>query len=159
MITQFNQPWVSQMLDGGQESRVAMLCVEKGLKMTSPRRIIARVLSDADDHPDIEELHGRVRALDSSISIATVYRTMRLFEDVNIVSKRDFRDGKARYEEAQDEKSHHHHMIDITNGQVMEFFNEELERLKVKIAREMGFELVDHHLELFGVPLQKSSKD
>jgi Fur family transcriptional regulator, ferric uptake regulator len=142
------------MPDGGTESRVAQLCIDKGLKMTEPRRVIARVLSDSDDHPDVEALHARVRAIDSSISIATVYRTMKLFEEAHIVSKRDFGDGRARYEEVQGDLDHHHHLIDVTTGNVIEFYNEELERLKEQIAREHGFKLVDHHLELFGVPLE-----
>ncbi len=140
------------MPDDVLESRVAQLCVEKGLKMTEPRRIIARVLSDADDHPDVESLHERVRRLDPSISIATVYRTMKLFEESDIVTKRDFGDGRARYEESKAEY-HHHHLIDVTSGEVFEFYNEELEQLKIRIAREHGYKLVDHHLELFGVPL------
>ena len=140
------------MPDDVLESRVAQLCVEKGLKMTEPRRIIARVLSDADDHPDVESLHERVRRLDPTISIATVYRTMKLFEESDIVTKRDFGDGRARYEESKAEY-HHHHLIDVTSGEVFEFYNEELEQLKIRIAREHGYKLVDHHLELFGVPL------
>lgn len=140
------------MPDDVLESRVAQLCAEKGLKMTEPRRIIARVLSDADDHPDVEALHERVRRLDPSISIATVYRTMKLFEESDIVTKRDFGDGRARYEESKAEY-HHHHLIDVTSGEVFEFYNEELEQLKIRIAREHGYKLVDHHLELFGVPL------
>ncbi len=134
------------------ESRVARLCVEKGLKMTEPRRVIARVLSDSDDHPDVEALHARVKEHDHSISIATVYRTMKLFEEANIVTKRDFGDGRARYEEVQGDEDHHHHLIDVTTGDVIEFFDEELEILKKKIAERLGYDLVDHHLELFGVP-------
>ena len=125
-----------------QDSRIAKMCVEKGLKMTEPRKVIARVLSDATDHPDVEALHRRVRDLDPSISIATVYRTMKLFEDTNIVSKRDFGDGRARYEEIQGDEDHHHHLIDVRTGEVIEFYNEELENLKVKIANELGYELV-----------------
>ena len=138
------------------ESRIAKICVEKGLKMTEPRKVIARVLSDATDHPDVEALHKRVRHFDSSISIATVYRTMKLFEDTNIVSKRDFGDGRARYEEIQGDEDHHHHLIDVRTGEVIEFYNEELENLKVKIANELGYDLVDHHLELFGLPVSKN---
>ena len=138
------------------DSRIAKICVEKGLKMTEPRKVIARVLSDATEHPDVEALHRRVRALDSSISIATVYRTMKLFEDTNIVSKRDFGDGRARYEEIQGDEDHHHHLIDVRTGKIIEFYNEELENLKVKIANELGYALVDHHLELFGSPISKN---
>ena len=144
------------MAEASMESRVAALCLEKGLKMTEPRRVIARVLSEAEDHPDVESLHERVREIDRSISIATVYRTMKLFEEANIVTKREFGDGRARYEEINGEEDHHHHMIDVTTGNVIEFYNEELEALKDYIARELGFELVDHHLELFGVPLKKA---
>ena len=139
------------------DSRIAKICVEKGLKMTEPRKVIARVLSDATDHPDVEALHRRVRDFDSSISIATVYRTMKLFEDTNIVSKRDFGDGRARYEEIQGDEDHHHHLIDVRTGKIIEFYNEELENLKVKIANELGYELVDHHLELLAVQSQKIS--
>ena len=146
------------MPDGGMNSRVARLCIEKGLKMTEPRRVIARVLSESEDHPDVEALHGRVRELDPTISIATVYRTMKLFEETNIVTKRDFGDGRARYEQIQGDEDHHHHLIDVTTGRVMEFYNAELETLKIKIANEMGFKLVDHQLELFGVPLNRGVK-
>ncbi|MCH1424860.1 MAG: transcriptional repressor [Burkholderiales bacterium] len=124
--------------------------------MTEPRKVIAKVLSDSKDHPDVESLHNRVRILDPTISIATVYRTMKLFEDTNIVTKRDFGDGRARYEEIQGDEDHHHHLIDVRTGKVIEFYNEELERLKVKIANDLGYELVDHHLELFGSPIKKN---
>jgi Fur family ferric uptake transcriptional regulator len=144
------------MRNSPSDSRVAKLCIDKGLKMTEPRKIIAKVLSDSNDHPDVESLHNRVRTLDPTISIATVYRTMKLFEDTNIVTKRDFGDGRARYEEIQGDEDHHHHLIDVRTGQVIEFYNEELERLKVKIANDLGYELVDHHLELFGSPIKKT---
>ena len=144
------------MSNNTSESRVAKLCVDKGLKMTEPRKVIAKVLSDSKDHPDVESLHNRVRILDPTISIATVYRTMKLFEDTNIVTKRDFGDGRARYEEIQGDEDHHHHLIDVRTGKVIEFYNEELERLKVKIANDLGYELVDHHLELFGSPIKKN---
>ena len=144
------------MPNNTSESRVAKLCVDKGLKMTEPRKVIAKVLSDSKDHPDVESLHNRVRILDPTISIATVYRTMKLFEDTNIVTKRDFGDGRARYEEIQGDEDHHHHLIDVRTGKIIEFYNEELERLKVKIANDLGYELVDHHLELFGSPIKKN---
>ena len=144
------------MAEASMESRVVALCLEKGLKMTEPRRVIARVLSDLGGSSRCGILHERVRAIDRSISIATVYRTMKLFEEAQIVSKRDFGDGRARYEEINGEEDHHHHMIDVTTGNVIEFYNEELEALKEYIARELGFDLVDHHLELFGVPLKKA---
>ena len=139
----------------GVLSRIEALCAEKGLRMTEPRRVIARVLSDSEDHPDAEELYDLVKAIDSSISMATIYRTMKLFEEMSIVSKRDFGDGRARYEKQSGPEDHHHHMIDVQSGEVIEFFNQELEDLKKRIARDLGFELVDHHLELFGVRLKK----
>lgn len=131
--------------------RIEKICIEKGLRMTEPRRIIARVLSTSDDHPDAEELHRRANALDASISLATVYRTVKLFEDYNIIERHDFRDGRARYEEAPTE--HHDHLIDVRSGDVVEFHSEEIERLQEEIARELGYKLVDHRLELYGVPI------
>ena len=110
--------------------------------MTEPRKVIAKVLSESKDHPDVESLHSRVRSLDPTISIATVYRTMKLFEDTNIVTKRDFGDGRARYEEIQGDEDHHHHLIDVRTGKVIEFYNEDLERLKVKIANDLGLSLI-----------------
>jgi Fur family ferric uptake transcriptional regulator len=133
------------------ETRLESLCIEKGMKMTEQRRIIARVLSVADDHPDVEEVYRRASELDSKISIATVYRTMRLFEDEGIVDRHDFGDGRARYEETSEE--HHDHLIDVKSGRVIEFHNEEIEALQERIAREHGLKLVDHRLELYGVPL------
>jgi Fur family ferric uptake transcriptional regulator len=133
------------------ETRLERLCIEKGMKMTEQRRIIARVLSVADDHPDVEEVYRRASELDSKISIATVYRTMRLFEDEGIVDRHDFGDGRARYEETSEE--HHDHLIDVKSGRVIEFHNEEIEALQERIAREHGLRLVDHRLELYGVPL------
>ena len=136
--------------------RLEKLCVEKGLRMTEPRRVIARVLSTATDHPDAEELHRRANAQDASISLATVYRTVKLFEDAGIIQAHDFRDGRARYEEVPDE--HHDHLINVKNGEVVEFHSEEIERLQEEIARKLGFKLVDHRLELYGIPLQEDDK-
>ncbi len=133
--------------------RIEKLCAEKGLKMTAQRRVIARVLSEATDHPDVEELYHRASALDSAISIATVYRTVRLFEEANILERHDFRDGRSRYEEVTDQ--HHDHLIDIETGNVIEFQNEEIERLQKEIAKKLGYELVDHRLELYGTPKKK----
>ena len=130
-------------------------CIKQGMKMTGQRRIIARVLSDATDHPDVEEVYRRAAAADPQISIATVYRTMRLFEDAGIVERHDFRDGRSRYEEAP--TKHHDHHIDIKSGVVVEFQNEEIERLQKEIARAHGYILVDHRLELYAVPIK--SKD
>jgi len=133
------------------ENRIERLCIEKGMKMTEQRRIIARVLSAADDHPDVEEVYRRASKLDPRISIATVYRTVRLFDEANIVERHDFGDGRSRYEEATEE--HHDHLIDIQSGKVIEFQNEEIENLQEKIARKHGMKLVGHRLELYGVPL------
>jgi Fur family ferric uptake transcriptional regulator len=130
-------------------NRVEKLCADKGLRMTDQRRTIARVLSDASDHPDAEELYRRAVALDPHISIATVYRTVKLFKDAGILESHDFGDGRARYEEAPD--SHHDHLIDVQTGKVIEFRNEEIEKLQRRVADELGFELVDHRLELYGV--------
>ncbi len=138
-------------------SRIEQLCIDNGMKMTEQRRVIARVLSEAEDHPDVEEVYKRASEQDSRISIATVYRTMRLFEDAGIVERHDFGDGRARYEEATDE--HHDHLINVKSGKVIEFQNEEIERLQEKIARAHGLKLVGHRLELYGVPLAEGDAD
>ena len=135
-------------------NRIEQLCIDKGLRMTEQRRVIARVLSLAKDHPDAEELHRRAAAEDSRISLATVYRTVRLFDEAGIIERHDFRDGRSRYEEAGDD--HHDHLIDLKSGKVVEFMNEEIEALQTKIAQELGYKLVDHRLELYGVPLDKA---
>ena len=132
--------------------RIEKLCVEKGLRMTEQRRVIARILSQADDHPDAEELHRRAADVDSRISLATVYRTVRLFEEAGIIERHDFRDGRSRYEEAPEE--HHDHLIDLKTGEVVEFMDEEIEKLQEAIARRLGYKLVDHRLELYGVKLE-----
>ena len=131
-------------------SRLELLCQAKGLKMTEQRRVIARVLSSSGDHPDVEQLHRRAVAIDPRISIATVYRTVRLFEDANILERHEFGDGRARYEEIP--SSHHDHLINIKTGEVIEFQNEEIEALQQKVAQELGYRLVGHRLELLGVP-------
>ncbi len=131
------------------ESRIERLCVERGMKMTGQRRVIARVLSEASDHPDVEELYRRATALDPRISIATVYRTVRLFEEKGILERRDFGGGRARYEPTE-EGPHHYHLIDIDSGKVVEFQDEEHERLMQAIAARLGFDLVSVRLELFG---------
>lgn len=138
-------------------SRIERLCIEKGMKMTGQRRLIARVLSESEDHPDVEAVYRRASELDPKISIATVYRTVRLFEEANILDRHDFGDGRARYEEAPLE--HHDHLIDVRSGRVLEFQDEEIELLQKKIARELGFELIDHRLELYGVPLGSDSDE
>jgi len=135
-------------------SRIEQLCVDKGMKMTGQRRIIARVLSEATDHPDVEEVYRRAVELDPRISIATVYRTVRLFEEANILERHDFGDGRSRYEEASEE--HHDHLIDIQSGRVTEFRSVDIEALQEKIAAEHGYRLVGHRLELYGVPMNRS---
>lgn len=129
------------------------LCIKKGLKMTDQRRVIAKVLSEATDHPDVEEVYNRASAIDPKISIATVYRTLKLFEEVNVLERHDFGGNKARYEPLPDE--HHDHLIDIDTGEVVEFHNEEIEELQKKIAEKLGFKLIDHRLELYGVKTKK----
>jgi Fur family transcriptional regulator, ferric uptake regulator len=136
--------------------RIESLCAEKGMRMTDQRRVIARVLSSADDHPDVEELHRRAHAIDPHISIATVYRTVRLFEESGIITRHDFRDGRSRYEEHPE--VHHDHLIDMKTGKVVEFVDPEIERLQQEIARRLGFKLVDHRLELYGMPLDDKAK-
>jgi Fur family transcriptional regulator, ferric uptake regulator len=132
---------------------VEALCAEKGLRITEQRRVIARVLSEAEDHPDVEALHARAAAIDSGISIATVYRTVRLFEEAGILERHDFGDGRARYEAAPE--AHHDHLINVETGQVIEFVDPELEALQRKIAERLGFRLVDHRMELYGVSLER----
>lgn len=140
----------------GDPDRIENLCVEKGMRMTEQRRVIARVLSLAHDHPDVEEVYYRASEVDNKISIATVYRTVRLFEEAGILERHDFRDGRSRYEQVPEE--HHDHLIDLSTGKVIEFHNDEIERLQAIIARELGFELVDHRLELYGVPFDRDRK-
>ena len=137
------------------ESRIEQLCIDKGMKMTDQRRIIARVLSESEDHPDVEEVHRRSSEIDNRISIATVYRTVRLFEEAGIIERHDFGDGRARYEEVTEE--HHDHLINVQSGEVIEFQNTEIERLQEIIARDHGMRLVGHKLELYGVPLKKGA--
>ncbi|MDA7948009.1 MAG: transcriptional repressor [Hyphomicrobiaceae bacterium] len=138
------------------ESRLERLCREYGMRMTGQRRVIASVLSDAKDHPDVEEVHRRASSVDSNISLSTVYRTVRLFEEAGILERHEFGDGRARYEQVA--KEHHDHLIDIRTGKVIEFQNEQVEKLQEAIARELGYELVDHRLELYGVPLKDKGK-
>ena len=134
--------------------RIEKLCVEKNMRMTDQRRVIARVLSAAIDHPDVEELHRRAHAIDPHISIATVYRTVRLFDEAGIIQRHDFRDGRSRYEEHPD--VHHDHLIDMKTGKVIEFVDDEIEALQEAIARKLGYRLVDHRLELYGVPVEET---
>ncbi|MEH6495340.1 MAG: Fur family transcriptional regulator [Pseudomonas marincola] len=132
-------------------SRVEQLCIDKGLRMTEQRRVIARVLSDSHDHPDVELVYKRAADVDDTISISTVYRTVRMFEENAILERHDFGDGRARYEEVSDK--HHDHLINIETGQVIEFTSDKIEALQTLIAKELGFELVDHRLELYGKPI------
>ena len=138
-------------------SRLENLCIKRGMKMTGQRRVIARVLSDADDHPDVEELYKRSSQVDNNISIATVYRTVRLFEEAGLLDRHDFGDGRARYEEASSE--HHDHLIDVKSGKVIEFHDEEIENSQHKIASKLGYKLVGHRMELYGAPINYNSDD
>lgn len=131
-------------------SRLEQLCLDKGLKMTEQRRVIARVLSDSADHPDVEQVYRRATEIDPHISIATVYRTVRLFEEANILARHDFGEGRARYEEMP--SAHHDHLINLQTGEVIEFRNEDIEKLQHLVANELGYDLVGHRLELYAVP-------
>lgn len=133
-------------------SRLELLCLEKGLKMTDQRRVIARVLSDASDHPDVEQVYRRATAIDPHISIATVYRTVRLLEEASILERHDFGDGRSRYEESP--REHHDHLIDVESGRVIEFREEEIEALQRGVAERLGYRLVGHRLELYAVPVK-----
>ena len=128
-------------------------CIEKGVRLTDQRKLIAQVMSKSTDHPDVDELHKRVSKIDTKISIATVYRTVKLFEEAGIVEKHDFKGNKARYEQAPQE--HHDHLIDVNTGEITEFVNDDIEKLQQKIAEELGYKLVDHRLELYGSKIKK----
>lgn len=138
-----------------QKIDLEQLCADKGLRITEQRRVIARVLSESEDHPDVEMLHERANKIDSGISIATVYRTVRLFEEAGILDRHDFGDGRARYEAAPE--AHHDHLIDVETGKVIEFVDPEIEALQKQIAEKLGYRLVDHRLELYGVRLDRES--
>ena len=131
-------------------------CVAKGMRMTEQRRVIARALAQSADHPDVEELYRRCAEIDPHISISTVYRTVKLFDDAGIIERHDFREGRARYEQISE--THHDHLIDLRSGRVIEFQSEEIERLQADIARRLGYRLVDHRLELYAVPLADAKK-
>ena len=137
-------------------NRIETACQDRGMRMTGQRRVIAQVIADSEDHPDVEELYRRASTIDPRISIATVYRTVKLFEDAGILDRLDFGDGRARYEELRED--HHDHLIDLNSGAVIEFRNEEIERLQEIVARELGYKLVDHRLELYGVKIDRQSK-
>ena len=128
-------------------------CITKGVRLTDQRKLVAKVMSGSDDHPDVDELHKRVAKLDSKISIATVYRTVKLFEEAGIVDKHDFKGNKARYEQTTQE--HHDHLIDINTGEITEFVNEDIEKLQEQVAEKLGYKLVDHRLELYGSKIKK----
>ena len=134
-------------------SNIENKCIQKGVRLTDQRKLIAKVMSDSEDHPDVDELHKRVSDLDSKISIATVYRTVKLFEEAGIVAKHDFKGNKARYE--QTTQDHHDHLIDINTGEITEFVNEDIEKLQKQVAEKLGYKLVDHRLELYGSKIKK----
>ncbi len=140
-----------------QRIDLEQLCADRGLRITEQRRVIARVLSESEDHPDVEQLHHRASAIDPKISIATVYRTVRLFEDAGILDRHDFGDGRSRYEAAPE--AHHDHLIDVESGTVVEFVDPELEALQKVIAERLGYRLVDHRMELYGVKLDRGEKN
>ena len=128
-------------------------CIQKGIRLTDQRRLVAKAMSDSDDHPDVDELHKRVNKLDPKISIATVYRTVKLFEEAGVVAKHDFKGNKARYEQAPHD--HHDHLIDINTGEITEFVDEDIEKLQKKVAEKLGYKLVDHRLELYASKIKK----
>ena len=128
-------------------------CINKGVRLTEQRKLVAKVMSESEDHPDVDELHKRVNELDSKISIATVYRTVKLFEEAGILSKHDFKGNKARYEETA--KEHHDHLIDVNTGEITEFVNEDIQKLQKEVAKKLGYKLVDHRLELYGSKIKK----
>ena len=144
------------MVSGQRPQDIEAACAAKGMRMTEQRRIIARVLAAADDHPDVEELYRRCAAVNERISISTVYRTVKLFEDAGIIERHDFRNGRARYEQMPD--SHHDHLINLRTGEVIEFQSEEIERLQAEVARRLGYRLVNHRLELYAIPLDAKPK-
>ncbi|GJM00861.1 MAG: transcriptional repressor [Methyloligella sp.] len=154
-MTEKKEAEAKSLGENGQElSSLELLCAEKNMRMTDQRRIIARILSEATDHPSVEDVYSRAHVVDDRISLSTVYRTVRLFVDAGIVESHDFGDGKARLETVAEE--HHDHLIDLKTGRVIEFSNEEIEKLQERVARELGFKLVDHRLELYGVPLDET---
>ena len=133
-------------------SNIEEKCIKKGVRLTEQRKLVAKVMSESSDHPDVDELHRRVSKIDSKISIATVYRTVKLFEEASIIAKHDFKGNKARYEEATHE--HHDHLIDINTGEIIEFVNEDIEKLQKEVAEKLGYKLVDHRLELYGLKIK-----
>ncbi len=142
------------MVEQKRVSSLQELCIQRGMKMTDQRRVIAEVLSESDDHPDVEQVYNRSVEIDPRISIATVYRTVRLFEEAGLLDRLDFGDGRARYEQTSDD--HHDHLIDVKSGEIIEFHDEEVEALQLQVAKKLGYKLVGHRMELFGVPLKKN---
>ena len=134
-------------------SDIEKKCIKKGVRLTGQRKLIAKVMSESDDHPNVDELHKRVSKFDNKISIATIYRTVKLFEEASIIEKHDFKGNKSRYEEAP--KEHHDHLIDINTGEIIEFINEDIEKLQKQVAEKLGYKLVDHRLELYGSKIKK----
>jgi Fur family ferric uptake transcriptional regulator len=141
---------------GAKPASIEQACIKSGMRMTEQRRVIARVLGSSRDHPDVEELYRRAVAIDDKISMSTVYRTVRLFEDAGIIERHDFRDGRSRYEQVPGE--HHDHLINLRSGKVIEFRSEEIERLQEEIARRLGYKIVDHRLELYALPIDEEKK-
>ena len=135
-------------------SKIEDKCKQKGVRLTDQRKLIAKVMSQSSDHPDVDELHKRISKIDEKVSIATVYRTVKLFEESGIIEKHDFKDGKARYEQSPD--THHDHLIDVNTGEIVEFVDEEIEKLQNKVAEKLGYKLVDHRLELYGTKTKKN---
>ena len=134
-------------------SNIENKCIQKGVRLTDQRKLVAKVMSESEDHPDVDELHKRINKLDPKISIATVYRTVKLFEEAGIVAKHDFKGNKARYEKAPEE--HHDHLIDINTGEIIEFVDKDIEKLQDQVAKKLGYKLVDHKLELYGTKIKK----
>jgi Fur family ferric uptake transcriptional regulator len=152
----FSKVTAEHLVTEQRATNIEAQCVAKGMRMTEQRRIIARVLAQSADHPDVEELYRRCAGVDQHISISTVYRTVKLFEDAGIIERHDFREGRARYEQIRE--SHHDHLVNLRTGEVIEFQSEEIERLQREIARKLGYRLVDHRLELYAVPLDEPAK-
>ena len=146
---------VKTVSDDEDRGSIEEACVQKGMRMTEQRRVVARVLSDSSDHPDVEEVYRRASEVDSNISISTVYRTVKLFEDAGILDRHDFRDGRARYEPVTE--THHDHLINLRTGEVIEFRSQEIEELQAIVAKKLGFKLADHRLELYGIPVDDDS--
>lgn len=154
--TAFSETTAEHFVTEHRATNIEAQCVAKGMRMTEQRRIIARVLAQSADHPDVEELYRRCAGVDQHISISTVYRTVKLFEDAGIIERHDFREGRARYEQIRE--SHHYHLVNLRTGEVIEFQSEEIERLQREVARKLGYRLVDHRLELYAVPLDEPAK-